>query len=389
MTFSCYYRLGFDLLLLVVLVSNTFLLAVNGSFQRYKVDSTFVIMPVTTRLQKRLSTCSSKELSAAILTGARVLSPSTATGTRVLSESTQPSQDLINNNSYSAPPSAASSLETSSLASALSLDQVSMSSIQLGNSFQNSKFQIETVQLPISNSCLAYSTSTSSFISKMETDCEKVTSEGKVSREMLDLTQILTTLSHQITNQNQAIQDHILQNDEKFQKVLQDNDIFKRDIQSEIDSIRNLIASQSTFTTTTGSSVMGPPQASVISNSSGNSAVRVDNSSSSAQISSLHVVSSSSSTVDFQSQMMLMLTESFAKLSSALSDKKDETKSEWPKFSGDSKKFRSWYLAIMAQISLPPWQSLYDPATNDIVKTTPEIPFLQIQMLNYYFFAYA
>jgi len=206
----------------------------------------------------------------------------------------------------------------------------------------------------------------------METDCEKVTSEGKVSREMLDLTQILTTLSHQITNQNQAIQDHILQNDEKFQKVLQDNDIFKRDIQSEIDSIRNLIASQSTFTTTTGSSVMGHPQANVISNSSGNSAVRADNSSSSAQISSLPVVSSSSSTVDFQSQMMLMLTESFAKLSSALSDKKDETKSEWPKFSGDSKKFRSWYLAIMAQISLPPWQSLYDPATNDIVKTTPE-----------------
>ena len=316
MTFSCYYRLGFDLLLLVVLVSNTFLLAVNGSFQRYKVDSTSVIMPVTTRLQKRLSTCSSEELSTAI-----------STGTRVLSESTQPSQDLINNNSYSAPPSVASSLETSSLASVLSLDQVSMSSIQSSNSFQNSKFQIETVQLPISNSCLAYSTSTSSFISKMETDCEKVTSEGKVSREMSDLTQILTTLSHQITNQNQAIQDHILQNDEKFQKVLQDNDIFKREIQSEIDSIRNLIASQSTFTTTTGSSVMGPPQASVISNSSGNSAVRADNSSSSAQISSLPVVSSSSSTVDFQSQMMLIITESFAKLSSALSDKKDETKS--------------------------------------------------------------
>jgi hypothetical protein len=362
MAFSCYYSLGFSLLLLVVLVSNTFLLALNGSFQRYNVDSSFVIMPVTTRLQKRLSTCSSKELSTAI-----------STGTRVLSESTQPSHDLNNYNSLSALPSMASSLENSSLASIISLDQASTSSVQSCISFQNSEFQIETVQLPVSNSFPVYSTFQPSFLFKMETDCDKSNSEEKVSREMMDLTQILTTLSHQITNQNQAIQDHILQNDEKFQKFLQDNDNFKREIWSEIDSLRNLFAPQpSSQPTTSISSELGTPQGSSISNASGSLGVQLAPSASSAQISNTSLVSSSPSNVDFQSQMMLMLTKSFAKLSSAISDKKDETRSEWPKFSGDSKKFHPWYLAIMAQISLPPWQSLYDSGTNDIVKTTTE-----------------
>jgi hypothetical protein len=68
--------------------------------------------------------------------------------------------------------------------------------------------------------------------------------------------------------------------------------------------------------------------------------------------------------------MMMMLTESFSKLSLVLVDKSTESKSDWPKFSGDSKKFRTWYLAIMAQLSLPPWQELYNSSTNDIVITT-------------------
>ncbi len=43
--------------------------------------------------------------------------------------------------------------------------------------------------------------------------------------------------------------------------------------------------------------------------------------------------------------------------------------SDGPKFSGDSKKFRTWYLAIMAQQSFSPWQELYDSVSNDIVQT--------------------
>ena len=45
-----------------------------------------------------------------------------------------------------------------------------------------------------------------------------------------------------------------------------------------------------------------------------------------------------------------------------------ETKSDWPKFSGDMKKFRHWYLAVVAQLSLSPWKEFYDSNTNDDYK---------------------
>ncbi len=48
-------------------------------------------------------------------------------------------------------------------------------------------------------------------------------------------------------------------------------------------------------------------------------------------------------------------------------------KAEWPKFSGDSNKFRAWYLGIMTQMSLPPWQELYDPIKHDVVNTTQNV----------------
>jgi len=73
---------------------------------------------------------------------------------------------------------------------------------------------------------------------------------------------------------------------------------------------------------------------------------------------------------DLQSQMLLMLTDSFSKLSSALTEHKQDSKSDWYKFSGDSKKFHAWYLGIMAHISLPPWSELYNSSTNDVVAST-------------------
>jgi len=82
--------------------------------------------------------------------------------------------------------------------------------------------------------------------------------------------------------------------------------------------------------------------------------------------------------------MMLMLTESFSKPSTVFVDKSQDSKSEWPKFSDDIKKLCFWYLGlwkkalllvpgIMAQISLPPWNELYDPLSNDIVTMTSNV----------------
>jgi hypothetical protein len=76
---------------------------------------------------------------------------------------------------------------------------------------------------------------------------------------------------------------------------------------------------------------------------------------------------------DPQANMLLMLAESFTKLTSALSEKGDSKSSDWPKFSGDQKKFRAWYLSILSQISIPPWKELYDTSRNDIVVNTSNV----------------
>ena len=72
----------------------------------------------------------------------------------------------------------------------------------------------------------------------------------------------------------------------------------------------------------------------------------------------------------FQAQMLQLLNETFSKLLTTITDSKQETKSDWPKFTGEVSKFKDWYLAIMSQLSLPPWSSLYDPVKNDIVLIT-------------------
>lgn len=91
---------------------------------------------------------------------------------------------------------------------------------------------------------------------------------------------------------------------------------------------------------------------------------------------------------DFQSQMLAVLNDTFSKLSSVISDtstviqdtkqaltesKMSDSKMDWIKFSGNHKKFRSWYLVIMAQLSIAPWKDLYDPITNSVVKATTNV----------------
>jgi hypothetical protein len=78
--------------------------------------------------------------------------------------------------------------------------------------------------------------------------------------------------------------------------------------------------------------------------------------------------------MDPSQQVMLMLAESFSKLSTMMvQDKGSETKYDWPKFAGDAKVFKAWYLAIVAQLSLPQWQDLYDVSRKDIVTTTTNV----------------
>jgi hypothetical protein len=249
-------------------------------------------------------------------------------------------------------------------------------SVSNDGNFQISKFQPSE----ISNHSLDYSTchlphnfGISEFHS-MEADCEESSSANMASVDTFDITQLFAALSSQMMAQNNSIQEQIMQNDLKistdFQKVIQANDDFKKDVRAELDDLRRLLSqyqnisspssnlTSATITSSTTTPVISAPT--TIPSSSSSTTI------SNASISSL----GSSSSTDVQTQMMMMLTESFSKLSTILVDKTSDMKSDWPKFSGDSKKFRAWYLAIMAQFSLPPWQELYDSMLNDIVQAT-------------------
>jgi hypothetical protein len=64
-----------------------------------------------------------------------------------------------------------------------------------------------------------------------------------------------------------------------------------------------------------------------------------------------------SASVSSTDQVLLLLTDSFSKMANALPEKQLDSKTEWPKFSGDGKKIRSWYLAILTQLSIAPWRN--------------------------------
>jgi len=376
MNFLLRYSLGFDLLSLFILLVYTCITKPFGYIGNHDGVDTLVIMPVTTRAQARLLTGSSTELSTAISTGTRVLSTTRSTGIKVLSESSLLSQPTISSTDSPTNHSTVSNTTHSSSSSSLPLDHHCDRSISSPELFQISKFEIfgnfENIVQQVSNSSVPLSMkSVSSQFSIMEADYQDTTSDQKVSTDAMNLTQILTTLSHQITNQNTAIQEHIIRNDMNFQQIVQDNDDFKRDMRAELDDLRALLARNNIVSPSTVTSSATVIPVSTVQPTHSGTSVSPSSPSALPQLSTVSsTMSTNTSGGDIQTQMLLMLSESFAKLSTALTEKKDDPKADWPKFSGDHKKFRTWYLAIMAQLSLSPWQELYDSSTNNVFKTT-------------------
>jgi hypothetical protein len=208
------------------------------------------------------------------------------------------------------------------------------------------------------------------YLETMESDCEDQGTSSSPASNGPDITQLFASLSAQMTYQTTSLQDKLSTD---FSNVVQANDVFKKEVRAELDELRLLIAQQGIKSETSVASNSSPPSVPVMSlptipcsnsDTSGNNM--------SIPVQSISPISTSPPlpSVDVQAQMMMLLTESFSKLSSVLVDKNTDSKSDWPKFSGDPKKFRAWYMSIMAQLSLPSWQDLYDGATNDIVKTT-------------------
>jgi len=185
---------------------------------------------------------------------------------------------------------------------------------------------------------------------------------AQVNQDIMDMNTLFNSIKAHLSDVTQQLSGD-------FRQVKLEHDQFRSEMRAEMDELRRALNEQPRLSV---------PSSSVVQQESLSTPVIQDQtflSSSvpdpiSTPLASLPATTPGvSPLLDAQSQMLAMLTESFTKLSTALTEKADP-KSDWPKFAGDIKKFRSWYLAIMAQVSLPPWLEFYDASRNNIVSNT-------------------
>jgi hypothetical protein len=223
--------------------------------------------------------------------------------------------------------------------------------LEISNSKRLSPFEYIAL---LNSSGLSHIFSISKFL-KTEDDCDDTSVGSSPTPDLADISRLLHSLMAQLTSQNSK-----LSND--FHQVIPANDIFKKEVSSEMDELQNMITvfkKESITTLCSGNSTKRLNTPDLTSSPIPNLVTQVSH--------PPDIISMFST--DQQTQMMLLFANSFSKLSNVLTDKSD-SKAEWPKFSGDQKRLQAWYLSIMEQISLPPWVELYDSTTNDIVSPT-------------------
>jgi hypothetical protein len=202
-------------------------------------------------------------------------------------------------------------------------------------------------------------------------DCTSLNSVCTKNEDPPDLNQFLSQIANQIltaTDKMSSDFHHVMSDNRIFkQEVMEANDVSKQEVRGELQELRSLIQQYSSqMNTTPNSNGPVPPQVPVsLSTSSANVTTPSIN-----PVSSVNITSNLSSSTD---QVLLLLTDLFTKMANALTEKNTDSKAEWPKYSGDSKKFRSWYLAIMMQLSIAPWRDLHDPSKNDVVLSTTNV----------------
>ena len=367
------HSIGFDLWLLVILFNIVTIVSSKTFILDYSTRCSFIFMPVITRSKAKLSTGSSKELlrdSSKNLSKEELnLSLSTSTTFPLLAP-------LSDSNNIGLPTTTTSPipLKCPSLSSLSLRDSPAPSgdpTFQISSSeFRNlelSNSEFRNLELSNADSILFPSLppNTSSLFFTMEADCMDDALDGKMSPDMFNLAQMIANLSSQVTHQTQSLENKISRD---FSRVIEDNETFKSDVRAELDGICQLLDS---YQITSDPQRMpsrsnSPPDVHHISTRTNIQHHTPSSTSSPAVALSVSPVPGN----DPQTNLMSLLTETFTKLTATLSDKKEEFKYEWPKFSGDQKKFRAWYMAIVTQLSLPPWQDLYDSTTNDVSLST-------------------
>jgi len=201
----------------------------------------------------------------------------------------------------------------------------------------------------------------------IEVDCQdnddtKMASSIK-SEDPPDLNKFLSVLTAHITastsKMSNEFQQVISANNSFKHEIRNANDAFQQEVRDGILELRALLCQQRSNVPVPASSMSSmnyiSPQASpdTIVNTT-----------------SVAITSSISPPAASTDDVLRLLTEAFSKMATAMSEKSMDSKVEWPKFSGDSRKFRSWYLAIMTQSAIAPWKELYDSSKIDVVSMT-------------------
>jgi hypothetical protein len=181
-----------------------------------------------------------------------------------------------------------------------------------------------------------------SSFSNILTMCEDTgNATSKHSTPPVDIEKLFSVFTQQIASQiisqTNLLQDEIRNNE---LRIVQDNEDFKTEMNEEINELRCLIQAQQT-SMTSNVPVAGSSSSSLVQTSSSLPLGNVPNSPSPVLSMSQNMVSNSlvPQASDIHSQMMLMMAESFSKLSMVLVETEYDSKFDWPKFSGETKIF--------------------------------------------------
>jgi len=322
------YGVGFGLSRVsVILLFIIYFILINGITRDLIDPSFFVSMPVTTRSQAKRTaksfkdfshtspSNSSKELSQNIIINSTkelsLLDSKTSSKDQSLSETIATPLSLVpvnNNNADTIYP-------------LLPIESGCHCSLSSGSSFRNFKFENLEFSNPSVNVSSIQCHYQGCYNFMMEEDCKEPVDNLKVPRDEVNIGQLFTNLSNHITTQVTSIQDQIVQNkvemSHEFQRIVQENEAFKGDIRAELDGFRQLLiqhqlSSQPVLVPTPQTTLPSP-------------LLVVSPSVPDPQVSSQSTVVAPEVASDCQTQMMKMLTDSFSKLSTVLSEKKEDT----------------------------------------------------------------
>ena len=194
----------------------------------------------------------------------------------------------------------------------------------------------------------------------------------KTTLLLISRMRMLGAISSQMMVGHQDLQQQNLRLSHALQKVIADTDKFKKEIRDEL----TLLQSQGSLSNTSSSPMISVPATAVVQGPASSSGMTSNMTCVPLSSGSPSVTTETST--DFQTQMLNLLNQTFTQLTMVIHETKtiigetkgSDSKSDWTKFSGDTQKFRSWYLGIMSQISISPWKDLYDSTSNNVVQTT-------------------